>query len=50
MWGRVFLDGAGDDICNEERGKRWFTSGHLTSGADSSVISVGVVHTVCPCL
>ena len=38
-WCRVFLDGAGDDISNQERRKRLFTNGQFPSGADSSAIS-----------
>ena len=41
-WGRVFLDGAGDDISNQERGKILFTNGQFPSGADSSGISLEV--------
>ena len=41
-WGKVFLAGVGDDIPNEERGKRLFTNGHFPSGADSSAISLEV--------
>ena len=41
-WDRVFLDVAGDDISNQERGKILFTNGQFPSGADSSGISLEV--------
>ena len=42
--GRVFLDGASDDISNQEREreKTLFTNGQFPFGADSSGISLEV--------
>ena len=39
---RVFLDVAGGDISNQERGKILFINGHFPSIADSSGISLEV--------
>ena len=48
--GRVFLDGAGGGISNEERVKRLSTNGHFLSDVDSSAISLEVFVRYVRCL